>query len=229
MLVRRLCALHVFALAAFAFAAPALAGQSVAFPRFDLTQDIEGVAVVLPLRLTVSAETPQSRVAIAAEIGLADLLAKADAIIAKAASRAIGRIDGLAYKGTQAGIEGENLRLKVHFNYDAGILDTNGSVTLRLALKEDGPALRLVPSSRPELKISNDIARLAAGLAGLDDDLEKAAAGALDKAFADPRAVLALPAALSATGLALESARFGKTSSDAPAAFMAASLPPAQP
>lgn len=171
-------------------------------PTLMLRHNIEGIQFTTPVTFALTPQNPE-RIAYSSFIDLKEL----SGVLNKLADEA-SRGD-IEHKGTSVWAEAGLLAVKVHLKIKLGGFfgSTNGSVSARF--QSDVVDNRASLSTRSiNLRISNDLVRLGADLAGIREQVVQDILDVLQKALTSNDAALAVPPNLQAMGVTLDNARF---------------------
>ena len=177
-------------------------------PSFELKPSIEGIEIAIPVVVAVSRPATGDVTTLRLQADLAGLSSSLDQVV-----NAIWRREGLegqrvSHRGTSMVMEGNALRLKVHFHARPRALpSSNGSLVLLLRpeIIDDGVGLS---GTIAEFNVSNDITRGAVRALRLDERLKRELGRGLTEALSRPDARLAIPAAARAFGARATAASF---------------------
>lgn len=177
-------------------------------PSFELKPSIEGIQIAIPVVVEVSRSATGDVTTLRLQADLAGLSSSLDQVV-----NAIWRREGLegqrvSHRGTSMVVEGNALRLKVHFHANPRALpSSNGSLVLLLRPEVLDAGVGL-SGTVAEFNVSNDITRGAVRALRLDERLKRELGRGLTDALSRPDARLAIPAAARAFGARATAASF---------------------
>ncbi len=206
-------------------ARPQYAWAAVSQPQ--LTINILGVPVNIPVALDANRRPDGSGVDVTAHFALSDLQAKIDAILRAADIEGIGDGDfDFNYRGTLMDVRDGKLWVKVHFEIKPPIFprsNGSGGFLFRGHIENNQARLAL---EWFDLNISNDLTRGAIDFLGLSNDVKKLVTDAVISALHGPEFALPIPAPVVAMGVRLRASAFERTD-DGLSAVLSGTLPPA--
>lgn len=204
---------------------PQFAWAAASLPQ--LTINIQGVPVNIPVTMDANKPTDGSGVKVTAHFALSDLQAKIDAIFRAAGIEGIG--DGnfdFSYRGTLMDVRDGKLWVKVHFEINPPIFPrSKGSGEFLFRGQVDNDQARLALDWF-DLNISNSVTKGAIDFFGLSQNVKKLVTDVVTSALEKPDFALPLPAPAAAFGVKLQASAFEKTK-DGLFAVIVGTLPPA--